>query len=286
MKVFMLWDMEGASGIVAREQVWYWEEGVPPEAAARGKSLLTADVSCTVTALLGAGVDELIVCDTHHGGGNVSPEAILQDPRVTFLPKSRGRQGSEFRWLPGLDEATDALMLPGHHARAGTPGAFLPHTWMGAWADFRINGHSVGEIGIEACFAGHFGVPLALVQGDEAACAEAEALCPGVVTACVKRAESADACSGNDPASARELTARKAVEAVEKARAGELAPYAPDLPMSVAIRMRTADGAEAAARRPGVTRTDEFTVEGRVERCADVVKWILGTGLQMQEAGT
>jgi hypothetical protein len=54
--------------------------------------------------------------------------------------------------------------------------------------------------------------------------------------------------------------------------------------MSVAIRMRTADGAEAAARRPGVERTDEFTVEGRVERRADVVKWILGTGLQMPEA--
>ncbi len=174
-------------------------------------------------------------------------------------------------------------MLPGHHAKAGTQGAFLPHTWTGTWADFLINGRSVGEIGIEACFAGHWDVPLILVQGDETACREAEALCPGVVTACVKRAESRNSCSGLDPEAARRLTARKAVEAVEKARTDTPGPYSPTLPMTVTIRMKTAGAAEAAARRPGVERTDEFTVEGCVEQRADVFKWILGTGLRMSE---
>lgn len=281
MKIFMLWDMEGASGITTREQAWYWDEGVREEIAEQGKSLLTADINSAVAALLDAGVDELIVCDTHHGGGNIRPDAMLSDSRVTYLFKSRGRQGTEFRWLPGLDETVDGFMLPGHHAKAGTPGAFLPHTWTSAWADFLINGRSVGEIGIESCFAGHWDVPLVLVQGDEAACGEAEALCPGVVTACVKRAESHDRCSGPDPESARRLTARKAVEAVEKARTGALGAYTPSLPMTVTIRMKTAEAAEAAARRPGVERTGELTVQGCVERRADVVKWILGTGLDM-----
>ena len=31
-------------------------------------------------------------------------------------------------------------MLMGHHAKAGTEGAFLPHTWSTEWADFLING--------------------------------------------------------------------------------------------------------------------------------------------------
>ena len=88
------------------------------------------------------------------------------------LPTADGRQ----RYLPGLDETVSGFLLPGHHARAGTPDAFLPHTSSLAWADFRINGQSVGEIGLEACYAGHWDVPLVLVQGDEAGCREAEAL--------------------------------------------------------------------------------------------------------------
>ena len=54
--------------------------------------------------------------------------------------------------MPDLEDA-DGLMLMGHHAKAGTHGAFLPHTWQLDWEDFRINGVSVGEIGIEACYA-------------------------------------------------------------------------------------------------------------------------------------
>ena len=42
----------------------------------------------------------------------------------------------------------------------------------------RAHDRARGEIGIEACFAGYFGVPLILVQGDEAGCQEAEAQFP------------------------------------------------------------------------------------------------------------
>ena len=37
----------------------------------------------------------------------------------------------------------------------------------------------------------------------------------------------------------------------------------------------------AAAQRPGIFRLDDHTVEARVGRQADVVKWLLGTGLDM-----
>jgi D-amino peptidase len=183
--------------------------------------------------------------------------------------------------MPGLDETVDALMLPGHHAKAGTAGAFLPHAWSLDWADFRINGQSVGELGIESCFAGHWDVPLILVQGDEAACAEAEEQFPGVVTACVKRAVSHDLCTGLDAESARRLTALKVAEAIEKARTVKLPPYKPALPMTVTIRMTSVAAAEKAAARPTVRRIDEYTVEGQVEQQCDIVKWINGTGLDM-----
>jgi hypothetical protein len=55
--------------------------------------------------------------------------------------------------------------------------------------------------------------------------------------------------------------------------------------MTVLIRMRTVEAAEAAAQRPGVRRLGEHTVACRLERRCDVVKWIVGTGLNMPPKG-
>lgn len=281
MKIYMHWDMEGVSGIFTREHVWYWEEGAREHIAEEGRRLLIADVNSAVAAALEAGVDELIICDTHHGGGNIRLDKMFSDSRITYHERSIGYQHEERRWMPGLDETVDGLMLLGHHAKAGTEGAFLPHTWTRQWADFSINGQSVGELGIETCYAGYWDVPLILVQGDEAACREAEEQFPGIVTATVKRAESHDLCSGLDPDPARRLTAQKVTEAIEMARTSQFVPYKPTLPMTVTIRMVAAEAAEAAAQKPGVQRIDEYTVAGEVKQQCDVVKWILGTGLQM-----
>ena len=281
MKLYMLWDMEGVSGLFERDQAWYWHPEVAPETAEAGLRLLMADVDSAVAAALAAGADEVIVCDTHHGGGNLRLPEMRADPRVTYHGHSRGtgRDGRQ-RWMPDLDETVDGFLLPGHHAKAGTAQAFLPHTSSLAWLDFRINGQSVGEIGLEACYAGHWGVPLVFVQGDEAACREAERRFPGVVTAAVKRAETAERCVGPDPETARRLTAAKVAETVARLRAGERpAPYTPDLPMTVSIRMASVEDADKAARRPTVRRVDDVTVEGVVQRRCDVLQWLNGTGL-------
>ena len=272
----MHWDMEGVSGIFTREHVWYWEEGTREHIAEEGRQLLIADVNSAAAAALEAGADEVIVCDTHHGGGNIERDKMLSDPRIIYHVRSRDAAG---RWMPGLDDTVDGLMLMGHHAKAGTEGEFLPHTWTTEWADFRINEQSVGEMGIEACYAGYWDIPPIMAQGTEAACREAEEQYPGIVTAGVKHAESHDLCSGLDADSARRLTAQKVGEAIDKARTGQLGPYKPTLPMTVTIRMKTAELAEAATQKPQVRRIDEYTVEGKVDRQCDVVKWILGTGL-------
>jgi D-amino peptidase len=282
MRIFMHWDMEGASGIFTREHVWYWEAGTRPHIAEEGRRLLTEDAGVAALAALDAGAEAIIVCDTHHGGDNIDLTQMPPDPRITCLPRSVDYQGSDRQWMPWID-TVDALMLMGHHAKAGTPGSFLPHTWTLEWDDFQINGQSVGEMGIEACFAGHWDVPTIMVQGDEMACREAEALFPRVVTAAVKRAETSDLCSGLDPASARRLTAEKVAEAIRKAQEGQIKPYKPTLPMTITIRAKTAQYAEEAAKKPGAQRLDDYTVQGCVEQQCDVVKWILGTGLNMAE---
>ena len=121
---------------------------------------------------------------------------------------------------------------------------------------------SVGEIGIEACYAGHWDIPLIFVQGDEAACYEARQQFPGVVTAAVKRGgANPELCTGLEPAAARRETARRVTEAVEGLRAGRMRPYKPTLPMTITLKMRTIDAAAKAAQKPGVLRIDDHTVE-------------------------
>jgi D-amino peptidase len=165
---------------------------------------------------------------------------------------------------------------------AGTPGAFLPHTCNSTYADLRINGESVGEMGIEACFAGHWGIPVIYAQGDEAACREAEAQFPGIVTACVKQAVDWETAVGPDPEAAHYLTAERVAHAIAKLRAGQCRPFQPALPMTVQLRFDTTERAERAAGRPGVVRVDAHTVQCRVERRADVMRWLDGAGLDME----
>lgn len=278
----MHWDMEGVSGLLTREQVWYWEPGVREHIATEGRQLLLHDVNAACAAALEAGAEGLIVCDTHHGGGNFIQEKLLSDPRIRYLYRSVGMENGKRRWMPGLDQTVAGLMLPGHHAKALTPGAFLPHAWSSQWLDFTINGQSVGEIGIETCYAGHWDIPLIFVQGDEAACHEARQQFPGVVTTAVKRGgTNPELCTGLSIESAHRATARGVTEAIEGLRAGTMRPYKPTLPMTITLRMRTMDGAAKAAQRPGVQRLDDHTVEARVGSQAEVVKWLLGTGLDM-----
>jgi len=285
LKIFMLWDMEGTSGLFTKEHAWYWDKGVSAEIAREGCELLTADVNAAARAALDAGVDELIICDTHHGGNNIITEKLISDPRITFLPRSVGDENGKRRWMPGLDESVDGFMVMAHHAKAGTEGAFLPHTQNLGWEDFKINGQSIGEMGIELCYAGHWNIPAVMATGDDFCCREAEQQFPGIVSAEVKRAESFERASGPDPKKAHKLIARKVKEAVKKIRSGgTFTTYRPDLPMTVTLRLATPEAAQKLAERPGVQRIDDYTVGATVAQHCDVIWWISGTGPDMTPA--
>ncbi len=125
LKIFVLWDMEGTSGIFTREQAWYWEDGVREQVALEARGLFTSNVNALSAAALERGATELIVCDTHHGGGNLIREKLSADSRIKYEYRSVGLENGKRRWMPNLDSSVAGLMLPGHHAKAFTEGAFL-----------------------------------------------------------------------------------------------------------------------------------------------------------------
>ncbi len=267
MKIYILCDMEGTSGIWRVEQT----RREAPEYL-EGRELLMADVNAAIAGAFDGGATQVVACDTHGGGAHFLLEKM--DPRAEYETPSSASP------MPSLDESFAGLILTGHHAMAGTLNGFLDHTMdSGAWFAFRINGQAVGaealgncqaplrpvgEIGMETAHAGHFGVPLIMVTGDEAACAEGEALFPGIVTVPVKRGLGRNRAHCLAPQQAQALIRRGAAEAVRKAR--ELKPWRLQPPITLELTYYRSDYADAAAAtRPDAARVDARTVRKVVD---------------------
>jgi D-amino peptidase len=177
-KLMVRCDIEGASGVVSYEQA---EPGKVEYAF--GRAMLLSDLAALVEGLNAGGADAIWIYDEHYDGRNVDLAAL--PPNVSVIC---GKPPYRPEWAGGLDPSFDGLILLGYHSKAGAPGGLLPHTYELDIRELRLNGVSIGEIGMEAAVGGDHGVPTAMVTGDSAAVAEAEALLPGVVGVVVKEA--------------------------------------------------------------------------------------------------
>ena len=174
-------DIEGVTGVVSYEQA---EPGKPEYAF--GQRMLMSDLLALLGGLVEGGADEVVIYDEHFYGRNIDLDRLPASASVIC-----GKPPYRPDWAGGLDATFAGAILMGYHAKAGTPGALLPHTYELETEDIRLNGVSVGEIGVEAAIAGDFGVPALLVSGDSACVREAESLLPGIAAVTVKTALSA-----------------------------------------------------------------------------------------------
>ena len=200
-------DIEGVSGVVG------YDQAEPGKAEYEfGLRMLRADLLACVEGLLAGGAGDITVYDEHYYGRNIDPAWLPAS--VSFIAGKPPYRGD---WAGGLDETFAGLALVGFHSKFGTPGGLLHHSYELDIRDLRLNGISVGEIGMEAAVAGDFGVPLLLMTGDSAGCREAEALVPGVRTVAVKESlgESGGKCL---PLSVSTARIREAAQAVASGR--------------------------------------------------------------------
>ena len=250
MRIYVLCDMEGTSGIWRHEQVAssspHYQEG---------RQLLMGDVNAAIAGAIDGGATELVVCDTHAMGWNFRLSEM--DGRAEYETPTHACP------MPALDESFAGLILTGHHAMAGTVDGFLDHTMSpDHWFRFRIDGQEVGEIGMETAHAGHFDVPLIMVTGDEAACREAAALCAGIVTVPVKRGLGRNRARCLPPERAHTHIREGAAKAVRIAK--DLAPWKLDTPIALELAFTRSDYADQAAAADGVERVDARTVRKSV----------------------
>jgi D-amino peptidase len=249
MRVFISVDLEGVTGTAdAREMA----PGDDYEAARRW---MTAEANAAIAGAFEGGATEVVVCDSHSRARNLLLDDL--DPRAKLI---RGRHKPR-RMVEGLDSTFAAALLVGFHARAGAGPGGLNHTWVGReLQNLRIDGEPAGEIALIARICRHHGVPIALVTGDDVACAEATALLGEVETVAVKRSIDRYAVETEHPSvtTARiEAAAKRAVEG-----AAELEVEPEPGPFEMQVEWNSTSIAALCALVPGVEVADDPRVVG------------------------
>lgn len=258
MRVLILTDMEGVSGIVVWDQV---NGGAPMYEEAR--RLYTEEINAAVRGARAAGASEIVVVDCHGAGGPWSFNSLvpeLLDPGCTWVAHHPWSRYTEL-----LEQGCDACLLVAMHAKAGTPDGVMCHTVSStSWRELRFNGVSVGEVGINAALCGAYGVPVLLVTGDEATCRESrELLGDGLTTVAVKKGLSRYSARQIPPVRAREMIEAGARASLQNLKAVQ--PYVPAGPVTIEFDLASVDHAAKYKGRTGVTLKDDLVVTSRAD---------------------
>ncbi|MBN2117844.1 MAG: M55 family metallopeptidase [Anaerolineales bacterium] len=261
MKILIAADMEGITGVTT------WDQVTPGHAEyARFRKLMTQDVNAAIRGAFEAGAQEVFVADGHWNGTNILIEEL--DPRARLNAGSP----SPSSMMEGIDESVNGVIFIGYHARNGSPNAILDHTWSSKTvANVWLNDILTGEYGLNAAVAGHFGVPVIMVSGDQTACAQVTELLGDVETAVVKQASGRFAAECLAPEAAQEIICLSAQRAVERLAEGDMPdPFVLDTPITVTVEFFSSDMADHAALIPFTKREGtriSFSAQEMVSAC-------------------
>jgi D-amino peptidase len=282
VKIYIAVDLKGVAGVVSHGQQCQWNAargwmakssesptGWYAPYYAQARRLATLELNAAVQGALDAGAKEVWAWSAHGSfPGAIDIELVHPACRVIY---------AEEGGPPGQDGSFDALFMVGQHAMAGAPYGRLAHSFHAGIVEFSVNGRPWGETAATAFGFGRLGVPLVLLSGDQAACDEALALIPDVVTVPVMRGLSqtpnlfepaATLCLA--PRAARGLIREAAARAAERCK--EIRPFVAAPPYTIRTRFEKPAFADRALKTyQGLSRIDETTVV----KTADEVEMIL-----------
>jgi len=237
-RVYLLVDMEGMGSAVKSQEVIAGNEGpayrdrTGPDYWSHYREMLTEETNAAIRGARAAGAGAFVVNEGHGGNrfANLLPWALDQE---AILIRGYPRP---MVMSTGIDSTFGTMMMLAMHASWGKPGV-MAHNY--AFADFRINGMALNEVGINALVAGEQGVPVSLVSGDDELMKEVrEILGDRVVLVTVKTALGGAAAVTYSPTAVRRMLEEGAREAVRRARAGEITPFTLPKPYRVEFTLR------------------------------------------------
>jgi D-amino peptidase len=248
VKVYISVDIEGMAGIFDREQ----GNVAGGTAYETGRRLMTAEANAAIEGAFNAGATEVVVNDSHGRMGNLVASEL--DQRAVLI---QGRVKPLFM-VEGLDASFDALFLVGYHAPAGVRDGVLNHAFHPY--ELRCNGQVFSETGLSAMVAGHYGVPTALVTGDDSTLRDADGLLGAgcYVGVSTKRGISRLAAASVHPEVGRTRVRTGAEEALR--RLSEFAPYRVETPVRLELDFYYSPQADIAALIPTTERIGDRTL--------------------------
>lgn len=263
LKIYISADMEGVGGVVSNLQT-----GPGQPEYERFRRFMTAEVIAAIEAAKAAGATEIVVSDSHGNGQNILVEELPTDIKlIRSWPRPLGM-------MEGIDNSFDAAVFLGYHAGEGTAEGVLAHTMVGNRVlDVKLNGVSMPEAGISAALAGHFGVPVVFVAGDQTAVRQTRELLGDIEGVEVKRAIGVTAAETLPPVRIQQLIKDKLTTAIrERSR---YRPYKLPGPVTLQLTLKRIVDAELLAMLPDVRRVRGNAVEFRGKDMVEVSKFIV-----------
>jgi D-amino peptidase len=245
VRVYLSFDFEGVAGIVD------WAQCRPGSGSAYelGCRLVLGEVNAAIEGALSGGATDVVVNDSHSTMQNLDPSALAG--AASYIS---GRHKPLYM-MQGMDGSFDVVFFVGYHGSISGPSSTLSHTYNPeVFSGAKINDVPVGESGINALVAQHFGVPIGLVTGDAVTQEETSPFAPQAVRVVTKESVTRFSASSIHPSRSRELIGEGAAAAVGRARDGALARPRIELPVRLDLEVQTADMAEVGSWVKGAER--------------------------------
>lgn len=247
LKIYISADMEGVVGVVTSQQL-----GPGGFEYERFREYMTAEVNAAIDAARAAGATEFVVSDSHGNGQNLLIDRLPDDVTV-YRSWTR-----ELAMMAGIDETFDGVIFLGYHASVNNTRGVQAHTMSGAVTALRLNGITMTEGGINAAIAGHFGVPIILVSGDDAAVAENQVIIGDIEGAVVKWASGMNSARTLTPEAGYEVIRTRTKSAID--RIDDFEPYVLSTPIEMDLTLRSSKAAELLNYLPSVERLNSHTI--------------------------
>lgn len=228
---------------------------------------MSREADAAVRGLFAGGATRVIVWDNHSMSLNLDYD-VLDDRCEIAL-------GTFPQRFPGLTSDFAGVCFVGYHAMDSTPDAVMAHTFSSkAYQWMKANGVEVGELAIDAAWAGELGVPPVFVSSDAAGVAEAKRFFGDDLAHVVTK-------TGYGWNAAVSLHPRRAVKAIAAAcedvargiaAGNRREPFRFAQPLTFARRYKRMDAVEEKLRQcRSWTRTDPFTLETTVETIRELL---------------
>ncbi|MBM3811973.1 MAG: aminopeptidase [Acidimicrobiia bacterium] len=272
-KVYISVDMEGVAGVVTGDQL-------SPSGFeyARFREFMTDEAVSAVRAAKRAGATEVLVSDSHGNGENLLIEKFPDDVRV--IRSWPRRQGM----MAGIDGSFAAAVFIAYHSSASNSQGVRAHTISSALLTrVALNGKPVSEGVLNAAIAGHYGVPVIFISGDDAVIAEVRGEIGPVEAVETKKSLGFHAANSLTPVEAQKRIHDGVGAAMAKIGQGK--PYRVQTPVTVELDMKHYTAVEMLSYLRVIERPGPHTVRFQardVLEASDFIQFVTKYSADMQ----